>query len=64
MLSMSGIGYDTCPMEGADTLKVKNILNLPSKSEINMVIGCGIRKKEGIYGNQLRVPFKDVYRYI
>jgi nitroreductase len=64
MLSMSGIGYDTCPMEGSDTLMVKNILNLPYKSEINMVIGCGIRTKEGIYGDQLRVPFKDVYRYI
>ena len=64
MLSMSGIGYDTCPMEGSDTLMVKNILNLPNKSEINMVIGCGIRTKEGIYGDQLRVPFKDVYRYI
>ena len=43
---------------------VKNILNLPYNSEINMVIGCGIRTKEGIYGDQLRVPFKDVYRYI
>ena len=64
MLSMSGIGYDTCPMEGSDTLKVKNILNLPHKSEINMVIGCGIRTKDGIYGDQLRVPFNDVYRYI
>ena len=35
MNSMSAIGYDTCPMEGSDTLKVKKILNLPSKSEIN-----------------------------
>ncbi|MAU54449.1 MAG: nitroreductase family protein, partial [Flavobacteriaceae bacterium] len=34
------------------------------KSEINMVIGCGIRTEDGIYGDQLRVPFKDVYRYI
>ena len=64
MLSMAAIGYDTCPMEGSDTLKVKKILNLPSKSEINMVIGCGIRTEDGIYGDQLRVPFKDVYRYI
>ena len=26
MISMAAIGYDTCPMEGSDTLKVKNIL--------------------------------------
>jgi nitroreductase len=58
------IGLDTCPMEGSDTLKVKNILNLPSGSEINMVIGCGIRTNEGIYGDQLRVPFNEVYTYI
>lgn len=64
MISMAAIGYDTCPMEGSDTLKVKNILNLPSGSEINMVIGCGIRTNEGIYGDQLRVPFNEVYTYI
>ena len=64
MISMAAIGYDTCPMEGSDTFKVKNILNLPSGSEINMVIGCGIRTNEGIYGDQLRVPFNEVYTYI
>ena len=64
MISMAAIGYDTCPMEGSDTLNVKNILNLPSGSEINMVIGCGIRTNEGIYGDQLRVPFNEVYTYI
>jgi nitroreductase len=64
MISMAAIGYDTCPMEGSDTLKVKNILNLASGSEINMVIGCGIRTNEGIYGDQLRVPFNEVYTYI
>jgi|TARA_B100001059_G_scaffold44444_1_gene36765 nitroreductase len=64
MISMAAIGYDTCPMEGSDTLKVKNILNLPSGSEINMVIGCGIRTNEGVYGDQLRVPFNEVYTYI
>lgn len=62
MLSMSAIGYDTCPMEGSDTLRVKKILGLPSGAEINMVIGCGIRDEEkGIYGPRFRVPFEDVY---
>ncbi|MDT0559214.1 nitroreductase family protein [Ichthyenterobacterium sp. W332] len=62
MLSMSAIGYDTCPMEGSDTLKVRQILGLPRGAEINMVIGCGIRNEErGIYGPRFRVPFEDVY---
>ncbi|WP_044403364.1 nitroreductase family protein [Lacinutrix sp. Hel_I_90] len=61
MLSMAEIGYDTCPMEGSDTLRVKQILGLPSGAEINMVIGCGIRNPEGIYGPRFRVPFETVY---
>ena len=28
MISMAGFGYDTCPMEGFDSLKVKSLLNL------------------------------------
>ena len=62
MISMSAIGYDTCPMEGSDTLRVKNILELPRGAEINMVISCGIRNEEkGIYGPRFRVPFEEVY---
>lgn len=61
MLSMAAIGYDTCPMEGSDTLRVKNILKLPRSAEINMVISCGIREENGIYGPRFRVPFEDVY---
>ena len=64
MISMAGIGYDTCPMEGSDTLLVKKILNLNRKAEISMVIGCGLRTEKGIYGEQLRVPFNQVYTYI
>ncbi len=62
MISMAAIGYDTCPMEGSDTLRVKRILKLPRGAEINMVIGCGIRDEEkGIYGPRFRVPFEEVY---
>ena len=62
MISMAAIGYDTCPMEGSDTIRVKKILNLPSGSEINMVIACGIRDDSGIYGPRFRVPFNEVYK--
>jgi nitroreductase len=61
MTSMAGIGYDTCPMEGSDTLRVKKILGLPRGAEINMIISCGIRDDKGIYGPRFRVPFEDVY---
>ena len=65
MIAMANEEYDTCPMEGFDSKRVKNILNLPSSAEINMVISCGKRKgNEGIWGNRYRVPFEEVYKRI
>ncbi len=61
MISMAAIGYDTCPMEGTDTLRVKTLLKLPRGAEIDMVISCGIRDEKGIYGPRFRVPFQEVY---
>ena len=61
MISMAAINYDTCPMEGFDSLRVKNILKLPASAEINMIIGCGLRDENGIYGERFRIPFEDVY---
>jgi nitroreductase len=61
MISMAAINYDTCPMEGFDSLRVKKILNLPAGAEINMIIGCGIREESGVYGERFRVPFQEVY---
>jgi len=63
MLSMAAKGYDTCPMEGSDTWRVKRILGLPLTAEINMIIGCGIRDEKGVYGPRFRVPFEEVYRF-
>ena len=60
MLGMAAIGYDTCPMEGTDTHRIKRLLNLPLAAELNMVIGCGIRKPEGVYGDRFRIPFDQV----
>lgn len=64
MTSMASVGYDTCAMEGFDSLRVKRALNLPFRSEINMIISCGIRKEDGIYGERFRVPFEEVYKEI
>jgi len=64
MVSMAANGYDTCPMEGSDTSRVKRILNLPGGAEINMVISCGIRDEKGVYGPRFRVPFEEVYHQV
>ncbi|GFD96548.1 nitroreductase family protein [Tenacibaculum mesophilum] len=64
MLSMAAEGYDTCPMEGSDTWRVKRLLELPFGAEINMIVSCGIRKPEGVYGERFRIPFKEVYKEV
>lgn len=64
MISMAAEGYDTCPMEGSDTWRVKNLLGLPFGSEINMIVSCGIRKPEGVYGERFRIPFSEVYKEV
>jgi|SaaInl74LU_5_DNA_1037368.scaffolds.fasta_scaffold04615_3 nitroreductase len=64
MLSMAAKGYDTCPMEGVDTWRVKKLLDLPRGAEINMIVSCGVRKPEGVYGERFRVPFEEVYKSV
>ncbi|WP_304342733.1 nitroreductase family protein [Chryseobacterium koreense] len=64
MLAMSEKGYDTCPMEGFDSRRLKRVLNLPMGAEINMVVSCGIRLEKGVWGDRMRLPFEEVYRNI
>lgn len=65
MIAMANEGYDTCPLEGFDSRRVKKILKLPYSAEINMIIPCGMRKgTRGIWGERFRVPFQEVYKRI
>lgn len=62
MIAMANEGYDTCPLEGVDTLRIKKLLRLPRAAGINMVMACGIRDGvKGIWGERCRVPFASVY---
>ncbi len=54
MLAMRAAGYDTCPMEGMDSKRVKKILGLKQKEYITMVISAGKRAPNGIYGPRIR----------
>lgn len=65
MIAMAGEGYDTCPLEGVDSKRIKKLLNLPRGAGIDMVIPCGIRDGEkGIWGERGRVPFDEIYHRI
>lgn len=61
MIAMSEAGYDTCPLEGFDSRRVKSILRLPCSAEINMIVSCGIRLPDGVWGDRFRLPFDEVY---
>lgn len=64
MLAMANEGYDTCPMEGLDSRRVKRLLKLPVGSQINMIISCGIRDNRGVWGDRMRVPFNEIYKRV
>jgi nitroreductase len=64
MLAMANEGYDTCPMEGLDSRRIKKMLKLPYGAEINMVISCGLREERGVWGDRMRVPFDEVYKRV
>ena len=52
MIAMANEGYDTCPLEGFDSRRMKKLLKLPHGAGINMVIPCGIRDgNKGIWEN-------------
>ena len=65
MIAMANEGYDTCPLEGFDSRRMKKLLKLPHGAGINMVIPCGIRVgNKGIWGERGRVPFDEIYHRI
>ncbi len=61
MLSLRAYGYDSCPMEGYDSKRIKKILTLPKDAVVVMVIAAGKRGKGGIYGERIRF---DSIRFI
>jgi len=55
MLSLRAFGYDSCPMEGIDSFRIKKLLKLPKKAQICMVISAGKRATNGVYGKRFRL---------
>ena len=60
MMSVRAEGYDTCPLEGFDSKRIKKMLNLPYRAEINMVIAVGPRAEDGVFYPRIRFPYSKV----
>jgi nitroreductase len=64
MLSITAEGFDTCPMEGFDRVRMARLLDLPKGAEICMVVAVGKGTEAGIYGERKRLAYEDVVRMI
>lgn len=58
MLAFRAHGYDTCPMEGYDSTRIKKLLKLNCDHDIVMVIAAGKRDPDKVYGPQVRFDEK------
>ncbi len=64
MLSVRAEGYDTCPMEGLDSKRVKKLLGLPRRAQINMIVSVGPRAEDGIFYPRVRYPYDEVVKEV
>ena len=64
MMGMSAQGFDSCPMEGFDSKRVKKLLKLKCSDDVVMVISCGKRSPGGVYGARLRFPKEQFIKII
>ena len=64
MMGFSAFGFDTCPMEGYDSKRIKKSLNLGSDAEVVMVISVGKRDKKGVYGPRVRMPKEQFIKIV
>lgn len=60
MLSIAAEGFESCPMEGFDAVRVKKALQLTAGAEINMIIAVGKGTDTGVWGPRFRVPYNEV----
>ncbi len=58
MLSFRAHGFDSCPMEGIDSRRIKKLLKLSKGAFPAMVVSAGKRAPNGIYGPRLRYDSK------
>lgn len=63
MLAFRAYGFDSCPMEGVDQVRVGKLLKLPDDAEIVMVVGAGERARDGVYFPKVKFDRKHFVYY-
>lgn len=60
MLALTAHGFDSCPMEGFDAVRVKRLLRLKRDEFTVMVIAAGEQAEKGVYNTRFRFPREQV----
>lgn len=56
VLAITAQGFQTCMMEGFDSVRVKSLLDLKCSAQVVMVIAVGEPAEAGTWGPQFRIP--------
>ena len=64
MLAFRAHGFDSCPLEGFDEVRVRRVLKLPRNRNVVMIVAAGKRAKGGVYGEQFRFDSKRFVHFL
>ena len=64
MLALKANGFDSCPMEGFDEARVRNIVGISRREQVVMVIGCGVADEKGVYNQRYRFPLQECFETV
>lgn len=59
MLAFQSHGYATCPMEGFDEVRLRQVLEIPREAIPIMLLAVGRQGEKGVYNPRLRFPLEQ-----
>lgn len=59
MLAFQSHGYATCPMEGFDEVRLRQVLDIPRAAIPIMLLAVGRQGEKGVYNPRLRFPLEQ-----
>jgi len=59
MLALQSHGYATCPLEGFDEVRLRQVLQIPRRAVPIMLLAAGRAADNGVYNPRLRFPLEQ-----
>jgi len=59
MLAFQSCGFSTCPMEGFDEVRLRQVMSIPRDAIPVMLLAVGLPGKRAIYNPRLRFPLEQ-----